>query len=56
MIGTEMDDIPFLLDAMYANATMASGDNVYQNEAYKQFCKELSDLESLLKEKGILGE
>lgn len=57
MIASGMeDDIPALLETIYLHASMASGDSEYQDQAYKSFCKELSALEGILKEKGLLPE
>ena len=50
------DDLPALLETMYAHATMASGDSEYQDQAYKNFCKNLSVLEGVLKDKGLLSD
>jgi hypothetical protein len=51
----QADDIPSLLENLYAHATMASGDSDFQAKAYKQFCKELATLEGILKDKGLNG-
>lgn len=57
VVGMDMeDDLPALLESVYANATMASGETDLQTEAYRQFCKELASLESILKAKGVLPE
>lgn len=48
------DNIPGLLELLYADASMASGDSDLQSEAYHNFCKRLDALEGILVDKGVI--
>jgi hypothetical protein len=50
------DDIPGIIESIYANASLAAGTSNLMQEAYKSFCKDLDRLEVILRAKGVLKE
>ena len=52
-LGDDGDSIPRIIESMYLNVSMASGTGALEQDAYQEFCKNLSHLESVLKSRGV---
>ncbi len=48
------DDMEKLIDQIYVNASMACGYGQFEKLAHQHFCKDMSRMESILRNKGLL--